>query len=113
MIAGGGADRRKSGFDVSEYRWRFLGAAATSSCSEDAFRFRSDRDPSSGSSSRMSVLKTEWEPGLDAPRWAGSRSRVNLVADDRRRETASSGFSGSRAWFTQFRHLHLLLSRRC
>ena len=63
----------------------FLGLlSGRSRCSDEAFRLRNDRDPSRGSSSRMRVLNTEWEPGRDAPRCAGSRSRVNLEVDDLR-----------------------------
>ena len=71
---------------------------------------RSDREPSSGSSSRMRLLKTEWEPGRDPPRGAGSKSLVNFVAEDLLRETVSSGVEGSRAFSTQSGHRHLVAS---
>ena len=109
----GDADNPDSDFFVSWFRRRFLGTAVVSSWSEEALRFRNERDPSSGSSSRIRVLKTEWEPGLDTPRWAGSKSRVNFVAEDRRRETASSVLSGSTPFSTQDGHLHLIGSNSC
>lgn len=107
----GDADNPDSDIFLSWFFRRFLEAAEVSSWSEEALRFRNDRDPSSGSSSRMRVLNTECEPGLDTPRWAGSRSLVNLVAEDRRRETVSSVFSGSRAFSTHSGHLHLIGSK--
>ena len=58
----------------------------------------------------MRLLKTECEPGRDPPRGAGSKSLVNLVAEDRLRETVSSGVEGSRAFSTQSGHLHLAAS---
>ena len=49
-----------------------------------ALRLRKDRDPSSGSSSKIKVLKTECEPGRAMPRNAGNRSLVNLEVEDLR-----------------------------
>ena len=58
----------------------------------------------------MRLLKTEWEPGRDPPRGAGSKSLVNFVAEDLLRETVSSGVEGSRAFSTQSGHRHLVAS---
>lgn len=58
----------------------------------------------------MRLLKTEWEPGRDPPRGAGSKSLVNFVAEDLLRETISSGVEGSRALSTQSGHRHLVAS---
>ncbi len=58
----------------------------------------------------MRLLKTEWEPGRDPPRGAGSKSLVNFVAEDLLRETVSSGVEGSRALSTQSGHRHLVAS---
>ena len=60
----------------------------------------------------MRLLKTEWEPGRDPPRGAGSKSLVNFVAEDLLRETVSSGVEGSRAFSTQSGHRHLVASRK-
>ena len=85
---------------------------AVSSCSSVALRFRNDREPSNGSPSTMRVLKIEWDPGLDVPRCAGSKSLVSLDAEDLRLLTASSSaLSGSRALSTHCGHLHLSASR--
>ena len=58
----------------------------------------------------MRLLNTEWEPGRDPPRGAGSKSLVNFVAEDLLRETVSSGVEGSRAFSTQSGHRHLVAS---
>lgn len=86
----GAVEAREADFEVSWRLRRLFGIVVDSLFSDDAFRFRNDRDPSSGSSSRIRVLNTEWEPGLDTPLWAGSRSLVNLDVDDLLRETVSS-----------------------
>ena len=63
----------------------------------------------------MSGLKTECDPGLESPRCAGNRSRVNLEVEDLRRArlAASScpeswlGLSGSSAFSVLDRHRDL------
>jgi len=80
---------------------RLEGPGVASSCSSVALRLRRDRDPSSGSPSIMRVLKMECDPGLDVPRWVGSKSLVSLEVEERLVLAASSsGTSGSRALST-------------
>jgi len=73
------------------------GDVASTSASDDGFRFRSRRDPSIGSSGAMSWLKTEWESGLIVPRCDGNRSPGTLSLDifGDSDPTLSSGISGT------------------
>lgn len=108
------ADRSEVGFELLGFL-RLAGVAVVvSSCSSVALRFRSEREPSNGSSSMMRVLKMECEPGLGVPRAAGSKSLVSLDAEDRLLLAASVSalVSGSRALSTHCGHLQFSASGR-
>lgn len=60
--------------------------------SSDGFRFRSDREPSIGSPSTMSLANTECESGLMVPRPPGRSSLVSFGADERLLELDFSPF---------------------
>ena len=69
---------------LTVFRRRFLRLITCSDGStEDVLRFLSTRDPSIGSSSSTSWLKTEWESGF-VFFWGGRRSLASFGADDRR-----------------------------
>lgn len=95
---------------ASEGLLRFLdslGCCSASAASSDAFRFRSDREPSIGSPSRISLLNTECESGLIAPRPPGRSSLVSLGAEDRLLElgfSPASFASASSPFATQVLH---------
>lgn len=102
-------DSSESDPAFGRFRRLFFGRGICSStASEEAFLFRNERDPSMGSSSRMRLLKTECDPGRAAPRCAGSKSLASFGADARLWDMRSSGsgWSGSRAFSTQFGHRH-------
>ena len=99
-------DARDAALEESWFLLRLCGTAFASSCSEEALRFRNDREPSSGSSSRIRVLKTECESGRKTPRCAGSKSLVNFDAEGLLREAVSSVISGSKAFSTHPGHRH-------
>lgn len=95
-------------------RFRDAGLGGSSVSSDGDFRFRRERDPSIGSSSKMRVLNTEWESGLIPPRAAGKRSRAILGADDRRRDESIFGTlwkSASKPFATQSLHRQSVASK--
>lgn len=94
---------------ASDGRRRFRLGREGSSTSSDAFLLRRDREPSIGSSSRIRVLKTEWESGLTAPRADGSKSLAIFGAEDLRRAIEPVAFltSSSNPFSTQ------VLQRQC
>jgi hypothetical protein len=83
------------------------GGGTSSSC--DAFRFRSDRVPSGGSSGRMRSLNIEWPPG-STPRCDGSKSLASFGTDDSLRRvmdsdgSPSSSFSSCKSFCIQALH---------
>jgi hypothetical protein len=68
---------------------RLVRTGCGTSSSYEAFRFRSDRVPSGGSSGSISSLKMEWPPG-STPRWDGRRSLASLGTDDSLRRVRDS-----------------------
>lgn len=104
--------------DPSEVRLRRLpmdDITPSSASTDEVLRFRSNLDPSIGSSSTIKLLKTECESGLIAPLWEGSKSRASFGAEDRRRVITDgvSWFtvSGSRALDTHPGQRHFAASR--
>lgn len=90
-----------------------LGCCSGSS-SSDGFRFRSDREPSIGSPSTMSLANTECESGLIAPRPPGRSSLVSLGAEERLLEldfSPVSFASASSPLVTQVLHRQCSASR--
>jgi hypothetical protein len=101
---------------VSEGLLRFRDSlgCCSASASSDGFRFRSDREPSIGSPSRISLLNTEWESGLIAPRPPGRSSLVSFGAEERLLEldfSPASFASASSPFATQVLHRQCSASR--